>query len=300
MSKIRLIICFILSGMCSGCFFVPSMNLPLSETISKPTVINDTQFTMLPLIQSVNMKESSTAEVTPYYLGINDVISVNIWGHPEFNNPYPTTLPYGTGTTNSTLKSLQNSFGSGGTQQNFANNQNSYVIDNDGTLFFPLIGRVKLAGLTIQQAQNLLTKRTAKYVVNPQVSINIVSFRSQRILVMGEVNTPQLLALSDVPLTLASAIGLAGGINSTTANVEQVYVLRPTGRHTVTAYWIDLSSASAMVYAQYFNLHANDVVYVSTAGLAQFNRVMNQLLPTAETLWYTKTAFPSTAGIWIN
>lgn len=276
------------------------MNLPLSEVMSKPTVINDTQFNMVSMLQNVSMLESNNQQ-TAYHLGSNDVIAVNVWGHPEFNTASATPLPYGTTPKNASLQSLQNSFGVYNQASNGQVQSGSeYVLDNDGSLFFPLVGKVVLAGLTVQQAQSLLSNKISKYIVNPQVTLKIANFRSQRVLVMGEVNTPQLLALSDVPLTLAGAIGLSGGINSTTANVEQIYVLRPSGRHSVTAYWVDMSSASAMVYAQFFNLKANDVIYVSTAGLAQFNRVMNQLLPTAEVLWYTKTAFPNSAGILIN
>jgi polysaccharide export outer membrane protein len=50
-----------------------------------------------------------------------------------------------------------------------------------------------------------------------------------------------------------------------------------------------MQSAASMLYAENFPLINNDVVYVSTAGIANFNRVLNQILPAVQTVWFTKS-----------
>lgn len=84
-----------------------------------------------------------------------------------------------------------------------------------GEISFPYIGRVRLQGLTEIEASDLITKRIAEYIKDPQVTVRIQSFRSRRAYVEGEVKTPGLQIFTDVPMTLAEAISRSGGINAT-------------------------------------------------------------------------------------
>ena len=71
-----------------------------------------------------------------------------------------------------------------------------FSVEGDGTVGFPLIGRTKVAGLTVQQAEQTLHKLLADgYVKQPQVSIAVEHYRSQQIFVMGEVKTPARLSV---------------------------------------------------------------------------------------------------------
>jgi len=98
-----------------------------------------------------------------------------------------------------------------------------YTVEQDGTFTFPLVGRVKAGGITLREFEQVLKKQlTDGFLKNPQVSIAIETYRSQRILVMGEVRSPgEYLLTSD--MTLLAALARAGG-TSPAASREAVIV----------------------------------------------------------------------------
>jgi polysaccharide export outer membrane protein len=87
-------------------------------------------------------------------------------------------------------------------------------------------------------------------------------------------------------LTLAEAINETGGLEPSVANVGQIFVIRGS-YDAPTIYRLDASSADALLLAAAFPLKPRDVVFVSTYQLAQWNRVINQILPTITALWTT-------------
>jgi polysaccharide export outer membrane protein len=86
-----------------------------------------------------------------------------------------------------------------------------YTVEADGTFTFPLVGRVKAGGVTLREFEQILKQQLADgFLKNPQVSIAMETYRSQRILVMGEVRAPgEYLLTSD--MTLLAALARAGG-----------------------------------------------------------------------------------------
>jgi polysaccharide export outer membrane protein len=98
-----------------------------------------------------------------------------------------------------------------------------YTVEQDGTFTFPLIGRVKAGATTLRELEQEVKKHLADgYLKNPQVSIAIETYRSQRILVMGEVRSPgEYLLTGD--MTLLAALARAGG-TSPAASREAVIV----------------------------------------------------------------------------
>lgn len=87
------------------------------------------------------------------------------------------------------------------------------IISKDGTINFPLLGSVKIAGLTQAQARDLITDRLrADYLVNPQVSFAVTRFASKRFSVLGQVNRPGPYELpAQENIDLLEAIAMAGG-----------------------------------------------------------------------------------------
>lgn len=89
-----------------------------------------------------------------------------------------------------------------------------FIVDADGEIAFPYIGRVRVAGLSEGDASDLLIKLLRPHIRDPQVTVRIQSFRSRRAYVEGEVRNPGSQIFTDVPMTLNEAINRAGGITA--------------------------------------------------------------------------------------
>ena len=86
-----------------------------------------------------------------------------------------------------------------------------FTVEQDGTFTFPLIGRVKAGGVSLRDVEQDLKKRLSDgYLRNPQVTVTMETYRSQRILIMGEVRSPAEYQLTG-DMTLLSALARAGG-----------------------------------------------------------------------------------------
>src|SRR4051794_31948204 len=103
-----------------------------------------------------------------------------------------------------------------------------YTVEQDGTFTFPLIGRVKPGGATLRAFEQELKKQLADgYLRNPQVTVGVETYRSQRILVLGEVRAPGEYQLTG-DMTLLAALARAG--STTPAASRDVVVVRAPRR----------------------------------------------------------------------
>lgn len=92
-----------------------------------------------------------------------------------------------------------------------------YTVEADGSFSFPLIGRITAGGLTIREFEASLKARLKDgFFVNPQVTVGIEEYRSQRVFVTGEVRTPGMISLTG-GMTLVEALARAGGVVATSS-----------------------------------------------------------------------------------
>ena len=123
--------------------------------------------------------------------------------------------------------------------------------------------------MNIAALRDVLTDRLSTYINDPQLDVRVVAYRSKRVYVVGEVNKPGVLPLDDVPLTIADAISLSGGltenahksgeiggVNQLSANSGAIYVVRGTDKDKPEIFHPDARYASGMLLAERFDLEA--------------------------------------------
>jgi polysaccharide export outer membrane protein len=327
-----------------GCAIAPGMTMTEPAELPEGKVVRVQTLTMDLLNQLEAQRQTQVRELAEkfavrheeYLIGPGDILQVVVWDHPEL------TIPAG---------SFRDAESSG--QQ----------VGEDGYLFYPYVGMVKAEGMNIAALRDVLTDRLSRYIQNPQLDVRVVAYRSKRVYVVGEVADPGILPLNDLPmtiadaislsggltpdafksgvnvsrngkvyeidlkalydyadstqnlmlrhgdivnvldrsqqkvflmgevrspgsveiingeLTLAAAIGEVGGFNQNTANPSAIYVIRGSTSDDPQIFHLDAEFATGMLLAERFDMQAQDVVFVDTAGISQWNRVITQLLP---------------------
>ncbi|QDP01955.1 polysaccharide export protein [Thalassotalea sp. PS06] len=313
----------------------------INAMLVTPEVIN--QLRVSKPEAKINPQLEAKVQEYSYIIGHGDVLNITVWDHPEL------TIPAG-------------QFRSAGEAGN--------VVHADGSIFYPYIGKVKVAGLSVTEVRDLVTERLSRYIEKPQIDVSVAAFRSQRTFVTGEVKQPAVLPITNVPmtlldalnstgglgpnadwrsvvlttsgtsgvkeevldlyalyqqgdmsqnrllnhndiihvprndalkvfvmgdveqpitqridregLTLAEALNNTGGMNEGTADASGIFVLRASDEpgKLVDVYQLDATNSAALILSTQFELQPMDIVYVTSAPIARWNRVMLQLLPT--------------------
>lgn len=120
--------------------------------------------------------------------------------------------------------------------------------------------------------------------LKPNDILSIPENRYNKVFVLGEVLSPQSIVMPRGRMSLAEAISDAGGFNPITANAGQVYVLRKGPENRPQIWHLNSKSPDALILADSFDLQPRDIVYVDPAGIARWNRVISNLLPSANLL----------------
>ena len=146
----------------------------------------------------------------------------------------------------------------------------TYLIDQNGEIDYPVLGKVKLGGLTRNEAIEFLKTRLKEYIVDPGVNIQITNFK---VTVLGEVARPGTFPLDNERITVLEALGLAGDltINGVRNNVMVIREIEGNKEF----FRIDLTSSQVVNSPAYY-LKQNDVVYVepnkAQVSSASYNR----------------------------
>lgn len=157
----------------------------------------------------------------------------------------------------------------GGTANVIANKVNEgYLVDKDGSINFPVIGKVLLAGLTKEEAVEKMTNEVKAHVKNPIVNVRFVNFK---VTVVGEVNLPSTFTVATEKINVIEALGLAGDMTAYGKRENVLIIREKEGVRSATR--INLNNKDVL-NSPYFYLQQNDIVYVepdNRAKVAQTN-----------------------------
>lgn len=160
-----------------------------------------------------------------------------------------TNAMFNTGVLNTSTSSSSNGSGT-----NFQ--VEGYKIDNNGNITMPVIGKINLNGKSLEEAEKIIAQKISTQAKDPIVAIKL---QNAKVLIMGEINAPGSINISDKTTTLLEAIGMAGDVKIT-ANKGFVRVIRSENGKKEFAN-LNLNDISS-INSPYYYLHQNDVVIV--------------------------------------
>ncbi len=139
------------------------------------------------------------------------------------------------------------------------NNRRGYTVQDDGSIAIPDVGRVRLAGLTIEEAEAELFQRLVESQIDPVFSLEIAEFNSQLVSVGGRVGKPGVNPITLTPLYLDQAIAASGGLTVRDLDFASIRLYR-----NGTLYQIPLEQYLEDPTLQRIRLVAGDSIYVDT------------------------------------
>lgn len=171
-----------------------------------------------------------------YKLSAGDILSIYLWAYPEI------TPPTNTISNEEAIKS------------------NGYQIDQSGYIQFPMIGRYKAVGKPLTQVNQELRSQLSRYLKTPDVIARVLSYQGQRFSVQGNVMKGGQFALSDQPVSIYTALGMAGGVNTEQGDNTSITLVRQGRTYQLNS--IELEKAGLSLHN--LLIQPNDTLYVNS------------------------------------
>lgn len=141
----------------------------------------------------------------------------------------------------------------------------SYTVNDSGYIYFPILGNIKMLGLTVDEVTQKLTDLLSAYFNQPTV---IVKFVNKKVSLLGEVNQPGSYAYTKERISILEALSMAGDIN-VHGNIKNVILIR-TIDESIVKYNIDLTKDNILTDENYY-LQSNDIIYVKPRGSTKWS-----------------------------
>ena len=179
---------------------------------------------------------------------------------------------------------LQNAYTQGRSMSSGAGTLMPYLVDNEGYINFPIVGKLKVGGLTKSEAEQLVTEKIRPYLAEAENPVVTVTMSSYSVSVLGEVAKPGSFMVSREKITILEALAQAGDLTIYGVR-DRVKLIREdaTGKKSIVT--LNLNDAN-IVNSPYYYLQQNDVVYVEPNNIKAQNSKVGQ----TTTLWFSATS----------
>lgn len=209
----------------------------------------------VPYFQDLNQSSPSKetiANFSPVTIQPEDVLGINV---SSLNTEASSVFNYNLNTVT-------------GTTQNANNPVVGYLVDEKGDIQLPLVGSVKVSGLTLSAVREKIQRQLTEYLKQPVVNVRLLNFK---VSVMGDVLRPGVYPVQNQRISIAEAITMAGDLNITALRTN-VMLIR---EHEGTREYIPIDLTSKKLFSSpYFYLKTNDILYVQP-GKNKFASVDN-------------------------
>ncbi len=220
-------------------------------------------------IDTTNLKASAglyTARIMP-----KDELTITVNStNPAAAAPFNLSVMQTTGSSSTTMS----------TQQKIV----TYLVDNDGTINFPKLGKIHVVGKTKQELQEYITERIKPNFADDETPIVTVSMSNYRVTVMGEVASPRVVSVGSEKMSVLEAIASAGDLGIY-GNRTDVLLIREDSNGEKSAHRLDLTDAN-IINDPYYYVQQNDVIYVTPNKTKAKNSDIGQ----STTLWFSFTS----------
>lgn len=191
-------------------------------------------------LQNIEQKDSYAVQKQEVKLQTDDLINITI----SAENP-EVTIPFN-------LPQIQGNYDINDKQSAIK----TYLINNEGYIEYPVIGKLKLGGLYRSEAIALLREKVSEYIKNPMINLRILNYK---VSVLGEVVKPGSYTIQSERITLLEALSMAGDMTIYGRRSNVLVIHEEDGKKTYQRY--DLTKSDMLDFKNYY-LSQNDVVFV--------------------------------------
>ncbi|MBR1410672.1 MAG: polysaccharide biosynthesis/export family protein [Prevotella sp.] len=171
----------------------------------------------------------------------------------------------------------------------------SYLVSNDGTIDFPVVGSIKVGGLTKNECESMILEKIRPYLAESEKPIVTVRMSSYSISVLGEVKNPGSFPVSREKINIFEALALAGDMTIYGVR-DRVRLIREDATGNKEIHILDLTDAN-IINSPYYYLQQNDMVYVEPSNIKKQDARVGSMT----TLWFSATSIlVSVASLIVN
>ena len=197
-----------------------------------------------------------------------DILQIQVFSMtPEASDPF-NLLKGSSAATSSTTNTNQNSVF-------------NYLVDNDGNINMPIIGKMHLGGLTKNEAEELIKGKIKPYLAESENVVVHVRMMNYKYAVLGGVKTPGMYTTQNEKVSILEAIAQAGDL-TTFAYRDRIYLIRENSEGQKEFHQLDINDAN-IVSSPYYYLQQNDVIYVESRK----TEARNAFISSNTSVWFS-------------
>jgi len=191
---------------------------------------------------------------------------------------------------------VRNPLNSSGNNINYSSGAlQTYLVDNNGCIDFPIVGTLQVGGLTKSMCEKLIHDKIKRYMNAEENPIVTVRMSNYKISVIGEVNHPGMFTVGNEKVNIFEALAKAGDLSIYGVR-DRVKLIRENAKGRKEIHTVNLNDAN-IVNSPYYYLQQNDVVYVEPNSV----KARNSAIGTSTTIWISVTgALVSLASLIVN
>ena len=211
-----------------------------------------------------------------------DILTITVsTTNPEAATPFNLTI-------SNTLNATGQMYSGSGVLQ-------TYLVDNNGEIEYPVVGNIKVAGLTKNECQELVKSKIKAFLAEDEDPIVTVRMSSYRVTIIGEVRSPGVIPVGTEKMSILEALASAGDL-TIYGKRDNVMLIREEANGQKTVHRLNLNDAN-IISSPYYYLQQNDIVYVEPNGV----QAKNSAIGSSTTIWFSFVGIvTSVASLLVN